>query len=259
MRHERLADYLRTDAVQRQIGTQTARRPGLPGVPTPAGLPAAPVELPFPETRVSIDALLTAYLDRLRRPSRTVYVLDVSGSMRGPRIAALKSALAGLTGVNRSLTGSYCRFRSREEVVLLPFSDAPRKPAPFTIDAADPQPSRDVLRHAIEGLQVGGNTAVYDSLIAAYRRLDSATDKNRFLSIVLMTDGESNRGRDLAAFKKFLSGRPGDAAPVPVFPILFGEAAESQMRRIASATSGDTWDARGGDLTRAFCEVRGYQ
>ena len=186
-------------------------------------------------------------------------MLDVSGSMRGARIAALKSALAGLTGVNRSLTGSYCRFRSREEVVLQPFSDAPGKAAPFTVDAADPQPSRDVLRQAIERLQAGGNTAVYDSLIAAYRRLDAATDQNRFVSIVLMTDGESNRGKDLAAFKKFLAGRAKGATPVPVFPVLFGDAAESQMRQIATATGGDTWDARGGDLTRAFCEVRGYQ
>ena len=257
--HERLTDYLRLDAVQRTIGVQTARRPALPGVPTPAGLPPTPVELPFPETRASIDALLTAYLDRLRRPSRTVYVLDVSGSMKGARIAALKSALAGLTGVNRSLTGSYCRFRNREEVVLLPFSDAPQTPAPFTIDAAHPQPSRDVLRAAIERLQTGGNTAVYDSLITAYHEFDAAADKGRFTSIVLMTDGENNRGNDLTAFKRFLSARPSGAVPVPVFPILFGEAAEPQMRQIAAATGGDTWDARGGDLTRAFCEVRGYQ
>jgi Ca-activated chloride channel family protein len=74
-----------------------------------------------------------------------------------------------------------------------------------------------------------------------------------------MTDGESNRGKDLAAFKRFLSARAKGATPVPVFPILFGEAAESQLRQVAAATGGDTWDARGGDLTRAFCEVRGYQ
>ena len=110
-----------------------------------------------------------------------------------------------------------------------------------------------------ERLQTGGNTAVYDSLIAAYRQFDTAAGKDRFVSIVLMTDGESNRGKDLPAFKRFLAGRPTGAVPVPVFPILFGEAAEPQMRQIASATGGDTWDARGGDLTRAFCEVRGYQ
>lgn len=257
--HRRLTDYLRTDAVQRRIGELTARRPAVAGVPLPAGLPEPPVELPFPETRASVDALLTAYLDRLRRPSRTVYVLDISGSMKGARITALKAALTGLTGVNTSLTGSYCRFRGREEVIVLPFSDRPGTPQPFTIDAANPQPSRDRLRGAIRNLRVGGNTAVYDSLIAGYGRLDAARDKNRFVSIVLMTDGENNRGRDLAAFQRFQAARDPGEAPAPVFPILFGEAAEAQMRKVAEATGGAVWDARRGDLTQAFCQIRGYQ
>ncbi|MEV6298991.1 VWA domain-containing protein [Actinoplanes sp. NPDC051861] len=253
--HERLAAYLRQPRVQEQIAAQTGRRPGVTGAVQPADFPPVPVELPFPETREAIDALLTAYQDRLRRPARTVYVLDVSGSMKGDRIKQLKAALSGLTGLNTSLTGSYCRFRSREEVTLLPFSDRPAAPQRFTVEAASPQSSRDRLRTAVGRLRVGGNTAVYDSLVAALRELDTAADQNRFASVVLMTDGESNRGRDFAAFKKYLKG----AEPVPVFPVLFGEAAEAPMRQIAALTGGQLWDARGGDLTKAFCQIRGYQ
>jgi Ca-activated chloride channel family protein len=44
-----------------------------------------------------------------------------------------------------------------------------------------------------------------------------------------------------------------------VFPVLFGEAAEEQMRRVATISGGEVWDARGGDLTKAFCQIRGYQ
>ncbi len=185
-------------------------------------------------------------------------MLDVSGSMKGPRIAALKTALAGLTGVNTSLTGTYCRFRSREEVTLLPFSDSPKTPVTVTVDAGNPQPSRDKLRAAVDRLKVGGNTAVYDSLVEAYRSLDAAKDKDRFVSIVLMTDGESNRGKDLAAFKKYLRTR-GSAPRVAVFPIMLGEAAESPMKELATATGGALWDARNADLTKAFCQIRGYQ
>ncbi|MDR7277860.1 VWA domain-containing protein [Catenuloplanes atrovinosus] len=257
--HRRLTTWLRGADVQQRIGADTARRPALPGVPLPEGLPESPVELPFPETQTSLKALLTAYNDELRRPSRTVYVLDVSGSMDGDRIAALKTALSGLTGVNTSLTGEFCRFRSREDVVLLPFSQAPQTARTFTVDAADPQPSRDAIRAAIDALEVGGDTAVYDSLVAAYASLDAAADRDRFVSIVLMTDGESNRGRDLAAFQRFLKDRGDAAVATPVFPILFGEAAEQEMREVASATRGQTWDARDGDLTRAFCQIRGYQ
>ncbi|MDP9792277.1 Ca-activated chloride channel family protein [Catenuloplanes nepalensis] len=257
--HRRLATWLRGTDVQQRIGATTARRPALPGVPLPEGLPESPVELPFPETQASLKALLTAYNDELRRPSRTVYVLDVSGSMDGDRITALKTALSGLTGVNTSLTGEFCRFRSREDVVLLPFSQTPQAARSFTVDAANAQPSRDAIRGAIDALRVGGDTAVYDSLVAAYASLDAATDKDRFVSIVLMTDGESNQGRDLAAFKDFLKRRGDAAVTTPIFPILFGEAAEQEMKEIAAATRGQTWDARNGDLTRAFCQIRGYQ
>ena len=46
---------------------------------------------------------------------------------------------------------------------------------------------------------------------------------------------------------------------VRVFPVLFGEAAEQEMRQVASATGGEVFDARQGDLGRAFCQIRGYQ
>ncbi len=256
--HQRLADYLRTPDVQRTITERTARRAAVPGVPLPPGLPDGLVELPFPGTRSAIDALLTAYFDRIRRPSRTAYVLDVSGSMAGARLNALQQALNGLTGADTSLSGQYCRFRSREDVILLPFNQTPAKPLAFTIDEQNPQPSRDAVRTAITGLHAGGDTAVYDSLVSAYKVLDSASDQNRFISIVLMTDGESNSGRSLADFQAFVASRSG-ATPIPVFPILFGEAAESQMQAIATATRGQLWDARNGELAHAFCQIRGYQ
>ncbi|MEU4624133.1 substrate-binding domain-containing protein [Actinoplanes sp. NPDC023801] len=257
--HERLAAHLRGRAAQERIVTRTWRRPGTTGVVLPPGLPAAPVELSFPDTREAIEGLLTAYQDRLRRPSRTVYVLDVSGSMKGARLEQLKAALQGLTGVNTSLTGEHCRFRSREEVTLLPFSSKPAAPQRYTVDAAGPQPSRDRLRDAAGRLRAGGDTAVYDSLIAAYREIDRSAGAGRFTSIVLMTDGESNRGRALADFEEHVRRRPAGAEPVPVFPVLFGEAAEEQMRRVATVSGGELWDARGGDLTKVFCQIRGYQ
>ncbi|MGI5499974.1 substrate-binding domain-containing protein [Lentzea sp. CA-135723] len=249
--HKRLGDYLRFPGTQRKIADQTARRPAVPGVALPSGLPDKLSELPFPGTRDAVDALLTAYFDRLRRPSRTVYVLDTSGSMQGERIEALKKSLSGLTGVDTSLTGKYCRFRSREDVVLLPFNQAPLPLRTFTVDAQNPQPSRDAIRAAIDGLVAAGDTAVYDSLIRAY---DELTGTDRFLSVVLMTDGESNTGRSLADFTAFAAGKQ-----VRVFPILFGEAAEAQMREVAAKTGGEVWDARGGDLAKVFCQIRGYQ
>jgi Ca-activated chloride channel family protein len=252
--YRRLADHLRTPDVQRSIVDRTQRRPAVRGVALPDKAPGGLVELPFPDTRAAVDALLTAYFDRLRKPARTVYVLDLSGSMEGERLTALKAALSGLTGVDTSLSGQYCRFRSREEVILLPFSTEPGTPRTFTVSSESPQASRDEIRAAIEALATAGDTAVYDSLVAAYGLFGGAED--RFLSIVLMTDGESNTGRALNDFTAFV---PTAAQRVRVFPILFGEAAEQEMRMVASTTGGELFDARQGDLGRAFCQIRGYQ
>ena len=252
--YDRLVDHLRDTATQNAIVTRTDRRAVVPNVALPRGAPRGLVELPFPDTRAAIDALLVAYFDRLRTPARTVYVLDTSGSMAGERLAALKTALTGLTGVDTSLSGRYCRFRSREEVILLPFASKPGIPNTYTVSAESPQSSRDAIRAAIDRLAPKGETAVYDSLVAAYAQFDDVGE--RFPSIVLMTDGESNAGRALSDFLSFTATAP---HPVRVFPILFGEAAEQEMRQVATATGGELWDARDGDLGRAFCQIRGYQ
>ena len=63
--------------------TDTSRRPSVPGVPLDARFPTQTlVELPFPSKLDTIDALLTVYLDQIRRPASAVFVLDTSGSMR---------------------------------------------------------------------------------------------------------------------------------------------------------------------------------
>lgn len=113
---QRLSAYLLKEDVQKRISETTLRRPVTAGAAPAAGLPAdRRRELPFPGTRAVADGLLASYQNELRRPSRTVYVLDTSGSMEGPRIAALKSALGRLTGADdtrgRAVSGTARRSR----------------------------------------------------------------------------------------------------------------------------------------------------
>ena len=68
----RLTDHLRRPEVQQRIVETTARRAGVPGVaPPPEAARATLVELPFPSDKATLDALLTTYLDRVRRPPST--------------------------------------------------------------------------------------------------------------------------------------------------------------------------------------------
>ncbi len=75
----------------------TQRRPVISQVEPNARFPSGVlVELLFPRTIAEVDALLFAYLDEVRKPSFTVFVLDTSASMEGERIAELKQALVNL-------------------------------------------------------------------------------------------------------------------------------------------------------------------
>ncbi|GAB2967836.1 vWA domain-containing protein [Saccharothrix stipae] len=260
--HERLTDHLRTPDVQRKIMETTHRRPVVPGVEPDSRFAVRDlVELPFPAARDSVDALLSAYFNEIRRPSRTLYVLDTSGSMAGGRIASLRSALVGLTGADDSLTGRFRRFRSREEVTLLPFNTTPGTPRTFTLPEGDPGAELAQIKAFAEGLTEGGGTAIYDSLSRAYEVMEPlvAADPDRFTSIVLMTDGENANGSGLAEFQAAFGSVPAQLRQVPVFTVLFGEGSGAELGQVATMTGGKVFDARNAELGEVFQEIRGYQ
>jgi Ca-activated chloride channel family protein len=249
-----LTAYLLRPEVQQRISALTHRRP----VAADAGGdgPSDLRELPFPGALETVDRLVAAFFDRLRRPSRTVYVLDVSGSMRGDRLDDLKAALVSLTGADEG----FRRFHNREEVTLLPFSTKPQPARRFTVPDDEPRPALRQIRQVAEGLRAGGGTAIYDSLAQAYEatKRQVADDPDRFTSIVLMTDGENTQGLEYSGFEDRY--RKGLAVPgVPVFPVLFGEAEEREMNDLASLTGGRAFDAREQSLETVFKEIRGYQ
>lgn len=260
--HRRLTEYLRRPDVQQAIMDRTGRRPAVPGIELAPRFGTAPlVELPFPARVDVVDTLLTSWFDRVRRPSRTIYVLDTSGSMAEyGRIDDLHSALAGLSGADASLTGQYRQFRGREEVTLLPFSSVPGTEQRFTVAEENPQPDRERIAAAGRALFPDGNTAIYDSLQRAYAIAAEqiAADPDRFTSIVLMTDGENTAGVGIDGFRAFADGRPESLRGVPVFAVLFGESANAEMEEVARLTGGRTFDARTVGLEQVFSEIRGY-
>ncbi|MFE9683651.1 substrate-binding domain-containing protein [Streptomyces sp. NPDC006285] len=245
----RLTEALRTPAVQRLITDRTLRRPVVPSVPPAAGLDTTRRrELPFPGSRSVADGLLDSYENKLRRPSRTVYVLDTSGSMREDgRLGRLKKALTDLTG----------DFREREEVTLMPFGSAVKSVATHVVRPENPRSGLDAIRRDTEALTAEGDTAIYTSLQKAYGHLGA--DDDTFTSIVLMTDGENTKGASPAEFDGFYGRLSEDQRRIPVFPILFGDSDRGELEHIADLTGGRLFDARKGSLDGAFEEIRGYQ
>ncbi|MEW2413720.1 VWA domain-containing protein [Streptomyces sp. NPDC046866] len=261
-----LTDWLRGGEAQKAITERTLRRPVVAGVAPAAGLDAQKRrELPFPGTRQVADGLLASYENELRRPSRTVYVLDTSGSMAEEnRIGRLREALTELTGTGSSGPGQ--RFRDREEVTLLPFGDKVKKVLTHVVEPGNPQPALDAIRGDVKSLSPDGGTAVYASLKAAYEHLGKG-NADAFTSIVLMTDGESgDRAKD---FEAFYAGLPEAQKHTPVFAVVFGDSDRKELGRITEVTGGRLFDATGvgvppavaggGSLRGAFEEIRGYQ
>ncbi|MCG8926416.1 VWA domain-containing protein [Lentzea sp. CC55] len=260
--HRKLSDHLRGADVQRRIVETTHRRPAVPQVRLGDEFAVKDlVELPFPGSQSAVDGLITTYFDRLRRPSRTLYVLDTSGSMQGDRIEGLRQALTGLTGADESLAGRFSRFHGREQVTLLPFSSTARPPLTYEVPQDDPRPVLDRIRSTATSLDAAGGTAIYSSLRGGYdvlrRQVDA--DPDRFTSIVLMTDGENTGSEDAGDFRLFHQALPSDLKGVPIFPVLFGESATAEMEQVAKMSGGKVFDARSRSLSSAFKEIRGYQ
>ncbi|MHC3468097.1 substrate-binding and vWA domain-containing protein [Streptomyces sp. 7R007] len=244
----RLTADLRTPEIQRLITDRTHRRPVVPSVRPAAGLDTdRRRELPYPGSLSVADDLLASYENKLRRPSRTVYVLDTSGSMRGDRLSRLKKALSALTG----------DFRDREEVTLMPFGSQVKSVRTHVVDPADPQSGLNAIRRDTEALSADGDTAIYTSLEKAYEHLGTARDA--FTSIVLMTDGENTTGDKAGDFDAFYHSLDAPQRQIPVFPIVFGDSDRAELQHIAELTGGRLFDARQGSLDGAFEEIRGYQ
>ncbi len=259
---EKLTDWLTSTDVQQRIVAETSRRPGVPGVDTGTTFPDAILfETPFPNTLDVANTLISTYLDTVRSPAQTLFVLDTSGSMEGDRLAALQQALKNLAGADESTAGGFAAFRTRERVTLLPFDITPDAPIVIDIPDDDKTAALKRIRDTADNLVADEGTAIYDALTRAYiLALDQQQDRpDTFVSIVLMTDGENTDGSTAEQFNRFFDNLGSDASTIPTFVVLFGDGDVEALSSIASLTGGKVFDALNGDLAGAFQEIRGYQ
>jgi Ca-activated chloride channel family protein len=201
-------------------------------------------------------------MDKQRIPAHAYFVLDVSGSMQGAGLTGLESALNGLTGLDASLTGRFSRFRGREKVTMLTFNHQVQPAQDFVIDDTNPQGAdMQRVRDFVAGLQAGGNTAIYSALAEAYRLGAEAQQKEpeRYYSVVLMSDGASNSGLSAEQFNDLYGRLPAAAQGIRTFTVIFSQANEATMKRIADTTGGQVIDGTKDPLDFIFKQIRGYQ
>jgi Ca-activated chloride channel homolog len=182
------------------------------------------------------------------RDSRTLVLIDVSGSMGDPAgngqskiqltLAASVTALGFLLPDTSDL-GLWIFSKN-----LTPTSDwqelVPVGPLGGRIG---PLSRRDALRQAVTTIpaRVNGNTGLYNTALAAYQQANASYDPNKSNSVVLLTDGQNvdPGGIDLPTLLAKLRALRNPAKPVQILTMGIGNQADtSALRQISDATGG---------------------
>ncbi len=258
--YNRLVAAWKGAAFQRDALSAAFLRPANPEVQAASALPTAAVsELSFPNRLEVIDAVLGTYQARWRKPSTSIFVLDLSGSMQGQRLEAMREALKRLSGAEAGAAASvrYSAFQSRERVVLIPFATRVAEPVWVRFEPERIGAAREELRRQADAMKADGGTAIYSALAVAedLAREEQRSDPDRFVSIVLLTDGQNNAGLNPEEFQ----ARYANGLPARIFPILFGEGNAAEMHQLAKSSGGREFDGRRLVLAQVFKEIRGYQ
>ena len=212
--YTQLVAVLKGTAFQRDALSAAFLRPANPEVAAASALPSAAVaELGFPNRLDVIDAVLGAYQAQWRKPATSIFVLDLSGSMKGQRLSSMRDALKLLSGADSSNTAAtasarYSAFQSRERVVLITFANEVSAPVWVRFEADKIEAARAQLRRQADAMVADGGTAIYSALAAAedLARQELQREPDRFVSIVLLTDGESNTGLKVDEFRARYAG-----------------------------------------------------
>jgi Ca-activated chloride channel family protein len=249
-----------------ELLTGLGRRAGLVGLAPDSADPAiwnpdwgidltrAIAPIPTPGADV-IGEALSLYQTELRKPSLTVWVLDVSGSMEGAPLSELKQAMTLLLDPQAAAV-NLLQPSSRDVTIVLPFNH--NILASTTVEGSDKAELAKALS-AVQGLQADGGTDVYYAIYEAFEAMSSWHDKGELFdylpAIVAMTDGASS-----ADNREGLMGyirQSGFAQDVPIHAIAFGNADEAQLNELSQISIGRMFKA-GDDLAAALRKAKGY-
>ena len=249
------ASFLQTDAAQ-EILPDYGFRPLADSAPLgdlfteEYGVDAAgpAVSLPRPEVEV-VSAAIDQWT-QIRKPSSVLEVIDISGSMD----EAIGDGRSKLDGAIEGAQATLGHFRSTDEVGVWAFTTGVTSPAGDNLvvlrDVAPLRSDREAVDSSLDDLRFADRqgTPLYDAISAAYDEMSERAEPGRINAIVLLSDGQdtdSSISLDSLVAKIGKSSREGgDDAPVRIFPIAYGEGADSNaLQRIAEATGGQWFDA----------------
>lgn len=138
--------------------------------PDAVSAPGEVPEITVRENGVEVEDVSVSLLVKERGPIDVVLLIDASGSMKGEPLAHAQEAA-------RRFVES---MEASDRIAVVAFASQPTLLQGFTAD-------RDALYSAIDGLQAGGETALYDGLVEASRAFAESGAPERY--IVALSDG----------------------------------------------------------------------
>jgi Ca-activated chloride channel family protein len=116
-----------------------------------------------------------------RPPLNMSIAVDVSGSMSGEPISAVRAGLAALVDT----------IDPKDTVTLIAYSGEAETLVESTPDS---DPERQLLRDAVNSLEASGGTNIYEGLRQALESTESRLDTNRQNRVILLSDGVATAG-----------------------------------------------------------------
>lgn len=210
--------------------------------------------IPIPNAEVIAQAL-SLYQTELRKPSLTIWVLDVSGSMAGAPMDQIKAAMR-LVLDKKSAAVNLLQSSRRDVTIIVPFNHAVGQV--IVVQGDDDADMAQALAQ-VDQLQAGGGTDLYAALATALQELQpyhqDGTLFDYLPAIVAMTDGASdvvNMG-----YLQRIRSHIGFGFDVPIHAIAFGTADMDQLTELTQTSIGRLFVA-GGDLAGALRQAKGY-
>lgn len=251
---DRLEDLLRSSTGRDAFaaaGLRAAdgtRTPDRPDQNRTGMLPTEVVPGAVPDPAAAVETL--RLWSALTLESRVLAVIDTSGSMAAKagdsdRIGlAAAAAQGGLTLFPDAAQVGLWTFTSTgddeqawQELVPIGRLDEPVGPAPSRRVAL--AAGADTLRD-----RLGGETALYDTAIAAVREVRAGYQAGASNTVVLITDGRNEvaGGIDLATTVQTLRAEADPTRPVPLIAIAIGPESDVEaLRQLAEATDGQAY------------------
>ena len=232
-------DLLAHSGLRDADGTFGAAMPKMPG------MPAGPFTAAGPVPGALLDQALSTW-SAVTVPGRMLAVIDVSGSMSiGVSTAGGASREQVTVAAAKAGLGL---FDDQWEVGLWTFSTN-LTPTTDYRQLAPIQPlavGRAQMALALGGIQPvpGGETGLYDTVLAAYKQVQKGWDPSRVNSVVIMTDGQNQdpHGISIDQLLSQLHKVADPAKPVEVIAIGIGtDVDKAALTRITDATGGGTF------------------